>query len=116
MRPAEGELHVALAGQRLVAVHLQGPAEADQVRDGLRRRAVGRVDVSDAGRVQPPRAGRRGRTATPSGLDLVFRTVVGRRYAPARLGRVPEAALGVVEIERSQLLRALFHPARSKKG
>ena len=54
MRPAEGEAHVALLGERAiagVAVDLKNALEAGKMRDRLRGRAVGRVDIGDRRRV-----------------------------------------------------------------
>ena len=54
MRPAEGEVHVALLGERAIAgiaVDLENALEAGKMRDRLRGLAVGRVDVGDRRRV-----------------------------------------------------------------
>ena len=54
VRPAEGERHVALVGERTisgVAVNLKDALEARKMRDWLRRRAIGRVDIGDRRRV-----------------------------------------------------------------
>src|SRR6516164_3058633 len=54
VRPAEGERDIALARERPisgVAVDLKDALEAGEMRDRLRRRAVGRVDIGDRRRV-----------------------------------------------------------------
>ena len=55
MRPAEREAHVALFGEGAVAgvaVDLENALEAGEMRDRLRRFAVGRVDIGDRRRVR----------------------------------------------------------------
>ena len=55
VRPAEGEAHVALLGERAiagVAVDLENALEAGKMRDRLGSLAVGRVDIGDRRRVR----------------------------------------------------------------
>ena len=55
MRPAEREAHVALFGEDAVAgvaVDLENALEAGEMRDRLRRFAVGRIDIGDRRRVR----------------------------------------------------------------
>jgi hypothetical protein len=56
MRPAEGELHLALLRQRpvdAVAVHLQHALEAREMLDRLLGLAIGGIDISDSRRIGP---------------------------------------------------------------
>lgn len=56
MRPAEGQAHGVALGQRLVpgvAIDLQDPDEALKVPERLLGLAVGRIEIGDAGRIDP---------------------------------------------------------------